>query len=211
MKLLGLNIAHTPLNDTINTTGPYKVRIVLSNSAIVNAKPKPSTVKLFWSRNSAVINDSIAMTKDTGNVYFANIPGNGSPANYKYFIRAFDTLDVRSQLPADAPFTFFSFNTGSTKVISGNSEIPEQFYLYQNYPNPFNPVTNIDFGVPVNGNVTIKVYDISGKEVMTLINEFKPAGCYTVSFNAGLLSSGVYFYTLTSAGLSYTKVMALIK
>ncbi len=213
MKLLGLNIAHTPINDTLNLTGPYKVRIALTNSTVVNAKPKPSSIKLFWSRNSSVINDSITMTNDTGNVYFANIPGNGTQANYKYFIRAYDTLDVRAQLPGDAPFTYFSFNAGSVGVGKISQEIPKEFNLMQNYPNPFNPVTNVEFGLPIDGNVSIKIYDITGKEVMTALNEFRTAGYYRVSVDASSLSSGVYFYKLISdnSAAVLIKKMILIK
>lgn len=210
MVLLGLNIAHTPINDTLNTAGPYKVRIALNNSSVVNAKPKPSSIKLFWSRNSSLINDSITMTLDTGNVYYANIPGNGSPANYKYFIRAYDTLDVRAQLPGDAPFTYFSFNAGSVSIGSTSEEIPKQFELSQNYPNPFNPVTNIAFAMPLEGNVSLKVYDITGKEVMTLINEFRPAGYYSVSLDASSLASGVYFYKLISDNSSNVLIKKMI-
>lgn len=100
-------------------------------------------------------------------------------------------------------------------VITGveNSEvhIPEQFSLSQNYPNPFNPSTTIQYSVPKESNVTLKVFDILGKEVATLVNEEKNVGVYTVNFNASQLKSGIYFYTLQVGSFIETKKMILIK
>jgi Secretion system C-terminal sorting domain len=89
--------------------------------------------------------------------------------------------------------------------------IPEIFSISQNYPNPFNPVTRINYDIPQDGIVTIKIFDISGKEVASLINEYKSAGYYTISFDATSLSSGVYFYRLESGNFSAVKKMFLIK
>lgn len=92
-----------------------------------------------------------------------------------------------------------------------SSEIPEEFSLSQNYPNPFNPKTVISFQLSVDSKVLIKVYDVQGKEVETLLNERMNAGTYEVSFDASHLSSGVYFYRLTTDGFIETKSMMLIK
>ena len=88
---------------------------------------------------------------------------------------------------------------------------PSEFELSQNFPNPFNPSTSINFGIPNDGFVSLKVYDNSGKEVATLVNESRPAGFYTVNFNALNLSSGVYFYSLQTNGFVKTMKMALMK
>jgi len=85
------------------------------------------------------------------------------------------------------------------------------FILEQNYPNPFNPATTIRFQLPEGGNTILKIYDILGKEVATLVNEYKTAGTHQVTFNATQLSSGIYFYTLQSGGNYITKQMMLIK
>ncbi len=95
---------------------------------------------------------------------------------------------------------------------------PKEFSLLQNFPNPFNPVTKIKFTIPdvalsgVEGSlVTLKVYDVLGNEVATLVNEYKPAGNYEFDFNASELSSGVYYYQLKSGSFIATKKMVLLK
>jgi hypothetical protein len=93
----------------------------------------------------------------------------------------------------------------------GNSAIPEAFSLEQNYPNPFNPTTNIRFELPQSGNVVLKVFNLLGQEVATLINARINAGNHVVPFDASHLTSGVYFYTLTSGNFNSTKKMILMK
>ncbi|MEO8513497.1 MAG: T9SS type A sorting domain-containing protein [Ignavibacteria bacterium] len=90
-------------------------------------------------------------------------------------------------------------------------EIPTAYSLNQNYPNPFNPVTNIKFSIPNSGNVKLTVFDITGREVETLINENLNAGIYKVDWNASNYSSGVYFYKLESENFTDTRKMMMIK
>lgn len=92
-----------------------------------------------------------------------------------------------------------------------SSIIPLNCSLSQNYPNPFNPVTSIDFDIPKKGFVSLRVYDLLGREVQTLVNEEKQAGSYSVDFNSEDFSSGVYFYRLEADGFSNVKKMILIK
>jgi hypothetical protein len=107
--------------------------------------------------------------------------------------------------------------------VSGNDEPVYKFGLEQNYPNPFNPTTKIKYSIPASLNpskggtlVTLKVYDVLGNEIATLVNEEKPAGIYEVNFNAAGLSSGVYFYQLksvdpeTSSGQGFVETKKLI-
>ncbi|HEY5536852.1 MAG TPA: T9SS type A sorting domain-containing protein [Ignavibacteria bacterium] len=91
------------------------------------------------------------------------------------------------------------------------NETPTGFKLYQNYPNPFNPTTKIQYDIPKSGLVTLKVYDLLGKEVVSIINGNVPAGSYITEFNAGNLSSGIYFYRLTAGNFSETKKLMVIK
>ncbi|AFH50020.1 Peptidase S8/S53 subtilisin kexin sedolisin [Ignavibacterium album JCM 16511] len=107
------------------------------------------------------------------------------------------------------------FVMNQTTDVDDNNVIPTDFVLEQNYPNPFNPSTKITFVVPNVGSglalTVLKVYDILGNEVTTLVNEEKPAGVYEVEFNAGNLSSGFYFYELQAGNFLQTKKMILIK
>jgi hypothetical protein len=98
-----------------------------------------------------------------------------------------------------------------TGIHHNGNNVPLAYSLGQNYPNPFNPTTKISFALPKAGDVELKVYDILGREVAVLINEFKAAGSYTIDFNASSISSGVYFYTLKSGNFTGTKKMLLIK
>ena len=91
------------------------------------------------------------------------------------------------------------------------SNTPNTYSLTQNYPNPFNPTTTINYQLQFSGRVTLKVYNILGKEVATIVNEDKPAGNYSVNFDAGKLSSGIYFYRLQSGNFIATKKMILLK
>jgi len=100
---------------------------------------------------------------------------------------------------------------GVIGIRNYTEEIPSNLELYQNYPNPFNPVTKINFAIPKQGYVNLKVYDILGREVKTLINEIKQAGYYSVDFNASNLSSGVYFYKIQVNEFMDIKKMIVIK
>jgi len=91
-----------------------------------------------------------------------------------------------------------------------NSAITD-YELYQNYPNPFNPNTTISYSIKKNGLTSLKVYDILGKEVATLVNENEAAGNYSVEFNAEQLPSGIYIYRLTSGNFTASKKLILMK
>ena len=100
----------------------------------------------------------------------------------------------------------------SIKFLNQNS--PKEFALFQNYPNPFNPTTNIRFAIPKTGFTILKVYDVLGKEIATLVNEKLTAGSYEVEFNGNdrhILSSGAYFYRLEAGDYAETRKMLLIK
>lgn len=105
------------------------------------------------------------------------------------------------------------FQRVSTAVLSTREPSVKalEYRLAQNYPNPFNPTTNISYVLPKAENVSLKVYDVLGREVATLVNEVKAAGAYTVPFNASNLASGVYFYRLQAGSFVQTKKMMLVK
>jgi len=98
-----------------------------------------------------------------------------------------------------------------TSISQTNSQIPVRFDLQQNYPNPFNPSTTISFSVPARSDVKLRVYDILGKEMITLVNGQKEAGNYSVRFDAAGLPSGAYFYRIEAGAFVSVKRMVLIK
>ncbi len=103
-------------------------------------------------------------------------------------------------------------DTTATSVSNKDlSEVPSKFLLEQNYPNPFNPSTQINYQLHVGSYVTLKIYDVLGREVETLVNERQNAGKYTINFNADKLTSGIYFYTLKAGSFVSTKKMLLLK
>ena len=106
-----------------------------------------------------------------------------------------------------------NITSGTATGVGGTpiTLLPEKYSLEQNYPNPFNPTTTISFSTPKQGLVTLKVYDVLGKEIATLVNGIKPAGIYNVDFDASNFASGAYFYKLETAEFTDIKRMILIK
>ncbi len=102
-------------------------------------------------------------------------------------------------------------NVGTTGTQNVSTGIPSEFTLDQNYPNPFNPTTNISFAIPQSSLVTLKIYDVLGKEVARLVNETKQAGYYEVNFDASNLGSGMYFYKIEAGNFTQTRRMLLLK
>jgi hypothetical protein len=124
---------------------------------------------------------------------------------YALVLTLYHTLGDSLALPSSA-----RLNDGSTGIIfSDNDEFG--FRLDQNYPNPFNPNTNIRFQIPENGLATLKIYDILGTEITTLISDELSAGNYDFDFDGSKLTSGIYFYRLTTETFSQTRKMILIK
>jgi hypothetical protein len=127
------------------------------------------------------------------------VKGENSPANYTYVDKNLNTGNYGYRLKQtdfNGNFEFFELNEAVTIGV------PDKFFLEQNYPNPFNPVTTIAFGIPQAGNVELKVFDMSGREVMTLVSEFKDEGYYTVKLDASGIASGAYVYRLEVSQLN---------
>nr|NIR48120.1 CHRD domain-containing protein [candidate division KSB1 bacterium]NIR72590.1 CHRD domain-containing protein [candidate division KSB1 bacterium]NIS23650.1 CHRD domain-containing protein [candidate division KSB1 bacterium]NIT70574.1 CHRD domain-containing protein [candidate division KSB1 bacterium]NIU24292.1 CHRD domain-containing protein [candidate division KSB1 bacterium] len=112
--------------------------------------------------------------------------------------------EIRGQLSAVEIVT-------SVEPIDGTSGIPREFSLSQNFPNPFNPTTEIRFDLKQSGPTVLKIYNMLGQEVATLVDENMPAGSYKVTFESNTLPSGVYIYRLQSSGLSEARKMILLR
>jgi hypothetical protein len=133
------------------------------------------------------------------------IEGTGSLYQAEYRIRAIDVGDHISGWSSTVSIYFGQFG----KINSGILQF--EYQLSQNYPNPFNPTTTIDYSIESAGLITLKVYDMLGTEVASLVNEVKEAGSYSITFDASELPSGIYFYTLTSGSFMETKKLILLK
>jgi len=110
--------------------------------------------------------------------------------------------------------TGFVYRRPRSEIISVtpiSTIVPDGYFLSQNYPNPFNPTTNINFSVPKSGLVKMAVYDINGREISELVNQVMTPGSYKVDFDGSNLSSGIYYYTLSSGEFVETKKMMLVK
>lgn len=155
-----------------------------------------------------------------------------SPGNVRTFTGVSDSVLINTTSTANVPqglytVTVTGTETGGPRVHSRsyqirignfvgiqhtNTEVPQVYSLQQNYPNPFNPVTNIKFGLPKGSFVTLKIYDMLGREVASLINNMNmAAGNYTYDFNAMNVPSGIYFYKLSAGEFSDVKKMTLVK
>jgi len=157
---------------------------------------------------------------DEGYVSISRVNPGNSPSTYAVHM-------VYMKDPGDGPSSFNGTGTALPSTLNWliyrkitsptvgvnqiSSEVPSKYSLSQNYPNPFNPTTNIKFALSKSGFVSLKIYDLSGREVSSLVNENLSVGTYSYTFDASKLSSGIYFYTLKSNNFSETKKMMLIK
>jgi hypothetical protein len=121
-----------------------------------------------------------------------------------------DTLFLKSGT-LKGPYTARVTVTGSTGVQENTGTTPREYSLQQNYPNPFNPSTNVTFQVAREGFVSVKIYDVLGKEVSTLVNEVKQAGTYNTTWNAAGFGSGIYFCKMQAGSFMETKKLVLMK
>ena len=161
-----------------------------------------------WMTLSSGIGNAFAGPADISEVTSAgpfSIPS-GNSIDPAFVITAGNNLDELRTNVDNARIAYTNL-TG----VDSTERVPLKFYLSQNYPNPFNPGTEIDYEIPEEGRVTIKVFDVLGRFVKTLIDEEKQAGMYHLKFSAADLASGVYFYQLKVNSFSSTKKFVLMK
>lgn len=139
------------------------------------------------------------------------VPGNGTTQEQRTYVFEDKKLQTGiynyrlKQIDYNSGFEYYGLNNDVT--ISA----PKDFSVWQNYPNPSNPRSKIDYEIPENGKVTIKLYNLIGQEVVTLVNEVKEAGYYTAEFDGSNFASGVYFYRMISGKFTDIKKMILVK
>ncbi|MBS1552537.1 MAG: T9SS type A sorting domain-containing protein [Bacteroidetes bacterium] len=194
---------------TVETGGALPVELA-SFTAVSNR----NTVTLNWSTATETNNAGFDIERKTVNstewTKVGNVAGSGNSTeirNYTFTDRAnTGKFNYRlKQIDVNGHFEYFNL---SSEIEVG---VPNSFDMSQNYPNPFNPSTKINYDLPVDGKVSIILYDLTGRQVANLVNEVKTAGYYTVSFNASNLASGMYFYRITAGNFVSTKKMVLVK
>jgi hypothetical protein len=149
--------------------------------------------------------DSIYTTQQIERIDIADLDGNGVMEIIpQYFLSKGwpESWEYRS---------FFLKRNNLSDIEDKEPVFPKEYRLYQNYPNPFNPTTKISWQSPLNGQQTLKVYDVLGREVATLVDEYREAGSYEIEFDATNLPSGMYIYRLQSGSYSDVKKMVLSK
>lgn len=200
---------HIPVIATFAMSNPPMPVELASFVSVVNV----NNVELKWSTVSELNNSGFDVERKSGNDWhkIAFVHGSGTSnevntyaftdnflqtGNYKYRIK---------QIDYNGSFEYFNLSADV------NIGIPDKFMLAQNYPNPFNPATAINFNLPLESFVSLKIFDMGGREVMNLIKEKRAAGYYSVNVNASALPSGVYFYRLSAGEFNSTKKMILLK
>ena len=171
-------------------------------------------VQLKWTTSSETNNSGFDIERKSGNGNWTNagfVAGHGTvtvPENYTFTDRDLNAGVYYYRLKqSDINGNFQYFNLSNDVSIG----IPSRFEVYQNYPNPFNPSTKISFDLPVQSKVNVTVFDLTGKEIVTIVNDVRTAGYYSVDFNASGLSSGIYFYRISAGSFTATKKMTFIK
>jgi predicted GH43/DUF377 family glycosyl hydrolase len=185
------------ITNRFTTAGPI---VIDSLEITYNPIPKTYKVRLFVRNGgqSFTVENLSAVVFPTGS-FTVRVDSNFStPFRFNFEIKSDGWL-------------FWKDSISIVTSVEDEQTLPISYKLFQNYPNPFNPTTTIKYQIPELSFAAIKVFDILGKEVVTLVNEEKPAGYYEVEFNATSLASGIYFYQLQAGSLVETKKMVLIK
>lgn len=156
--------------------------------------------------------DSVMVSSDQGINWNFYISGFGNIRSYDQFKINVLTIDSSNYIYAGTSNGLYRaklYNPVGIEEV--NSAIPWEFSLEQNYPNPFNPVTTIKYSIPQNQLVTLKIFDLLGREIMSLVNDDKSPGKYSVNFDGSSFASGIYFYRMQAGNFIDTKKFILIK
>jgi photosystem II stability/assembly factor-like uncharacterized protein len=182
---------------------PLPVELVSFNSYI-----NGNNIQLLWQTATEINNRGFEIYRNGNKIVF--VDGKGTTTETQDY-----TFVDKNLQPGIYNYRLNQLDFDGTQEVVGELTVlltlPEQFSLEQNYPNPFNPSTTIKFSIPTSEFVTLKVYDVLGNEVATLVNEEKPAGSYEINFDASNLSSGIYLYTVQAGSYTQTKKLILLR
>jgi len=197
--------SHPKLLNTVNTSTPYEVKSYIKTSSGV------ASAKVYWRTDTTQAYNSVNMTMAL-DTFRANIPAQPFGTQIYYYISATSNSGKTNTKPITAPEGYIKFIIDNSTSVNQNLTSPESFSLSQNFPNPFNPETIIRFNIGAKSNVSLKIFDVNGKEILEAVNDQMNEGSYDYKFNGLNLPSGIYFYSLSADGvLLDTKRMILLK
>lgn len=181
-----------------------------------NAKLNDKEVRLSWRTSTETNNSGFYVQRKSGNgwenINFVQGYGTTTEAHNYYYLDNISDLNYSGKIYYRLKQVDYDGSSDYSSIAEINYEPkPDDYNLDQNYPNPFNPSTSIKFSLPEGAQVKLTVYDLLGNEVKTLVDEYKPAGNYSVKFNGSELTSGIYIYRMQAGDFVSTKRMALIK
>lgn len=226
---IGLQYRRSETDHTLTVPGylfgsPLAVEFAPLNSVLpvelesFSSSVNKNNVNLVWVVNSQINNSGFDIERKKLNdqasddwINAGSVAGDGSVNISKLYSFSDRNLTTGKyayrlkQIDFNGSFKYYDLQN---EIVIG---VPLKFKLSQNYPNPFNPVTKIDYNIAVESKVNLVIYDAVGRLVKTIVNEFKPAGYYSVYFNGADLSSGVYFYRLETTGFTEAKKLMLLK
>jgi agmatine/peptidylarginine deiminase len=197
-------ISTSALRNTTNTGAQFV-------KAFIKTKSGVSSAKLYWRTDTTQAYNQITMTPAAADTFTASIPGQIAGKTVYYYISGSSNSGRTVTKPLTAPAGYMKYDVIPPTGISNSSNTVSSYSLNQNYPNPFNPETKISYTLPKQDFVTLKVYDINGKEIASLVNNYQSAGEYSFTFDGSKLSSGVYFYRLQAGDFSQYRSMILMK
>ncbi|MCX7877153.1 MAG: agmatine deiminase family protein [Ignavibacteria bacterium] len=198
-------ISHSAIRNMNYTNQPYEVKAYIKTKSGINY------ARVYWSIDTSSGFNQLNMSA-SGDTFRAYIPPQLQGSRVHYYIEARSNSGRIVRKPLPAPRGTIQFLINDPIGISVNENIiPSEYSLKQNYPNPFNPLTNIEFDIPKESFVKLIIYDITGREIIRLVNSKLKAGAYRYKWNASDFTSGIYFCKLETAGYSYTRKMILLK
>jgi hypothetical protein len=201
-----------PVRNRLLSEFPYYLYVTVTNPLTGLFSNYSAEYNIF--RNDTLISSRIFPIDTSINLSFININHNellvGDKIQFKCILEDSSIFNNIFTAPDSGYYTFYVVSDTATS-LQKEADYPFTYFLSQNFPNPFNPTTNIKYEVGSRQFVTLKVYDVLGNKVATLVNEEKSAGIYTLEFNADRFSSGVYFYKLQAGNYLQVRKMLLLK
>jgi enterochelin esterase family protein len=189
--------------DNFGLAAPYSPAYQPNDFEVMNMVLNGSTESIKWYVDWGTYETSIMIN---ARLFIDGLEAKGYELEWSEWHEGHSWGSWRAHLDIGLEY-FFPKTVG----VSDEESIPEEYFLSQNFPNPFNPTTTIKYSVPENSLVTLKIFDIIGNEVETLVNEEKSVGWYEIKLNANNLASGVYFYQIRAGSFIETKKMLLLK